>query len=342
MNSSAHLKHLYVSTVNRCSPIEQGGGLLTFQWPSGQLIAEQTVAPIDPKIEDSPNPRGGIRGARGLIKTPDGRLIVSSYHSLLVGNQQEPGIAQYSHPLMAGIHAICMGEGNKVWITSTSIDLLLEYDLTTQSATQVYDVTALNCVRDHGVTPRQLDLSLDYRTSADYIMGDFTHLNSVVRTPNRLLVLLNHQGLIVDPIADQVLLQDQNLCGAHDLVYIPSENLIAVNDTRRQAVLLYDAESLKFNQAIYLNQLKGCPSWIRWTQRANAISTKLRALLKQGSPGATPLFQRGLTYADGSLFVGLSPATVIELDWKVNQVKQVLRISKEVSETVYGIYTDCN
>lgn len=340
MNSSTQSTKLHVSTVNRCSPIERGGGLLTYQWPAGELIAEQSIAPITPKIEDSPNPRGGIRGARGLVKMADGRLIVSSYHSLILLDLNMTEGKHYSHPLMSGIHAICLSEADKLWITSTSIDVLLEYDLKTQTATQLYDVTALDSVRDYGVQPRQLDLSQDYRTSADYIMGDSTHLNSVVRTKSRLLVLLNAQGLIVDPIADQVLLQDDNLRGAHDLVYIESENVIAANDTRKQAILLYDAESLKFKQAIYLNQLKGCPSWIRWTQRSQAISRQLRSLLKQKNPAAVPLFQRGLSYAHGSLFVGLSPATVLELDWKGQQVRQVLRISKEVSDTVYGIWAD--
>lgn len=340
MNSSTQTRKLYISTVNRCSPIEQGGGLLTYKWPEGELIAEQPIAPTTPKIEDSPNPRGGIRGARGIVKTTDGHLIVSSYHSLieLDGNMTE--VNHYSHPLMSGIHAICLGEADKIWITSTSIDVLMEYDLRNQTATQFYDVTTLDCMKNYGVQPRQLDLSQDYRTSADYIMGDSTHLNSVVRTKSRLLVLLNYQGLIVDPIADQVLLQDDNLQGAHDLVYIESENLIAANDTRKQAILLYDAESLKFKQVIYLNQLKGCPNWIRWTQRSQSISGQLRSLLKRKKPAAVPLFQRGLTYTNGSLFVGLSPAAVLEVDWRGQQVKQVLRISKEVSDTIYGIWAD--
>jgi hypothetical protein len=224
-------------------------------------LASDRIVPNDPQIDEASNPRGGIRGGRGVVRLDNDHIIVASYHSLLIYNNDLKLVDKHSHPLMSGIHAIAL-EKDTVWVTSTSIDVLLGYSLKSRNAHTVFDATSLACADALGVKPRGLDLSLDYRADPSVVRGDTTHLNSVLVLGDRLLVLLNKFGAIVDVRNDELMVQHRLLRGGHDLVHMADCGQIAVNDTRTQSFLLFDDDTFELVNRLSIAQLQGAPIWL--------------------------------------------------------------------------------
>ncbi len=75
-----------------------------------------------------PNPRGGLRGARG-VTTDGARLVIANTERLLVFDQYWKLVGDITHPLMGGVHDI-LAEVDGIWITCTNADLLLKLDRT--------------------------------------------------------------------------------------------------------------------------------------------------------------------------------------------------------------------
>ncbi len=327
------LPDFWITTVRRLAPPEFGGGISHVV--SDAVVQADWVVPKSPEIDEAANPRGGVRGARGITRTDDGHIIVASYHSLLIYNSESQQVDRHSHPLMSGIHAIAC-EGPVVWVTSTSIDVLLGYNLETREVEEVFDLTTLASVRALGVAPRGLDLSADYRADPSVVRGDSTHLNSVLKMDDTLYVLLNRFGVIVDVRADRVVARHDLLRGAHDLVYIPERDQIAVNDTRSQSLLLFDRQTFSLVDRIRIARLKGAPWWLT-TEKLKLLCQKVVSRLFKIRVNASPLFMRGLAYENGRIYSGTSPAAVFVTCLDTRQIVGQHRFSRKTTDTIYGI-----
>lgn len=325
----------FVTTVHRSAPAAQGGEVLSLDRASSQPLKRAAIVPTEPEIDEAANPRGGIRGGRGLLRLDRDHILVASYHSLLVFTNDLTLVDRHSHPLMSGVHAICR-DGDIIWVTSTSIDMLLGYNLKTRTADTVIDMTELDCVQSFGITPRGLDLTRDFRADPTVVRGDSTHLNSVLKIGNQLLVLLNRFGAIIDVNADRVVAHHRWLRGGHDLVLIPDRGHIAVNDTRTQSLLLFDADGFALVDRLIMTRLPGAPFWLT-SKKLTLYSQKIASRLLNYKIKAAPLFMRGLAYADGHLFSGISPAAVFVTDINAREIVEQHRLSLDTSETVYGI-----
>lgn len=325
----------YVTTVHRCAPPDQGGGVSGIDRRSGQVVLDAKVSPTDPRIDEESNPRGGIRGARGVVRLDADHILVASYHSLLVYTNDLRLVDRHTHPLMSGIHAIHL-DGDVVWVTSTSIDVLLGYNLETRKAEVVHDLTSSGCVSQLGIKPRGLDLNADFRAEPSVVRGDRTHLNSVLKVEDKLYVLLNRFGAIVDVTADRIVARHKLLRGAHDLVFIPERGQIAINDTVSQSILLFDARSFELVDRLRIARLPGAPLWLT-TMKIGLFSQKVASKIFKHRINSSPLFMRGLAYADGHLFSGISPAAVFVTDLGRRKVVEQYRLSRETTGTVYGI-----
>ena len=325
----------FATTVNRCAPAHLGGDILKLSRTSRSVHASDAIVPKDPEIDEGANPRGGIRGGRGVIRLDAEHILVSSYHSLLVYTNDLTCVDAHSHPLMSGIHAIAL-DGDLVWVTSTSIDVLVGYNLNTRKVDRVVDATELACVADLGVKPRRLDLEADFRADPSVVRGDFTHLNSVLKLEDRLLILLNKFGAIVDVNSDVVVAQHRLLRGAHDLVYMRDRNQVAVNDTRSQSFLLFDASSFELVDRLSIATLPGAPLWLN-VKKLSLYYTKFSSRVLKRPVTASPLFMRGLAYHDGKLYSGISPAAIFETDVAARRVVREYRLSRDTTETIYGI-----
>src|SRR5689334_981362 len=68
----------------------------------------------------NPNPRGGLRGARGLGALGD-RLVVANAESLFVYDPSWRQLAELTHPAMGNVHEL-LPEEEGIWVTCTGSD----------------------------------------------------------------------------------------------------------------------------------------------------------------------------------------------------------------------------
>jgi hypothetical protein len=141
-------------------------------------------APENTRRADDPNPRGGLRGLRGVTVWKD-RAVVANTERLLVYDTRWRPLADLGHPLVGGIHDVLATEQG-LWVASTSADLvvLLGWD------GQLLDVWEWRLDRElvralgfRSVPP--VDRGRDYRDPESMRRGvpNLVHLNGLGRGP---------------------------------------------------------------------------------------------------------------------------------------------------------------
>ncbi len=148
------------------------------------------------------NPRGGMRGMRGL-SFRNGELALSNYSAILFFDHHWNLLRTFTHPSIASIHEIFYAEDG-VWVTSTANDVLARFTLDGELAPLIYMRTQKPLMRSLGGPMRQVvspkDLAAgkkDFRIRTYFNLDVFdrTHLNGICQMPNgRLLLSL---GLLV-------------------------------------------------------------------------------------------------------------------------------------------------
>lgn len=148
------------------------------------------------------NPRGGMRGVRG-IGFRQGELVISNYSSVLFFDRHWNLLRVLTHPSIAAIHEIYFAEDG-VWVTSTANDVLARFDADGNLDPLIYMRAQTPLMRKLGGPLKQVirpnDLLVgkkDFRlrTYFNLDLYDRVHLNSVCRLPDgRLLLSL---GLLV-------------------------------------------------------------------------------------------------------------------------------------------------
>ena len=126
------------------------------------------------------NPRGGLRGARGVAALGE-QILIANAESVMVFDRAWRCVDQLTHPLMGGVHDL-LPESDGIWITCTSCDLLIKLDWN-GGLLDVWDWR-----RDHGLTQLfglsrlcPVDQSQDYRDPESTRTGvrNTVHLNAV-------------------------------------------------------------------------------------------------------------------------------------------------------------------
>ncbi|MCP4641985.1 MAG: hypothetical protein GY851_16200 [bacterium] len=190
--------NLLISTVNRhCRTDEASGHLYEFDVQSGCIVGQCPIIP-PVHIHKDTNPRGGVRGAKGLA-FHDGHAYITNATAVFrfsAGWRFENVI---SHPSCAQIHDIAIHD-DTLWITSTRNDLLMQFSLDGQLIRYVNMRTVPLPPCSVTWNPRNL-LSddhivrgtIDFRDPSSHVFEryDAGHLNSVAFLPNGdALVLL--------------------------------------------------------------------------------------------------------------------------------------------------------
>jgi hypothetical protein len=136
-----------------------------------------------------PNPRGGLRGAKG-ISVVDDRLVVGNTDSLFVIDSAWAGVAELTHPFTGSIHDV-LAEDDLIWVTCTNADLLLKlaWDGTELDRWSWRADAALVASFGLGGLPT-FDPGVDYRNPLELQSGvhNAVHLNAVARVPEGLLL----------------------------------------------------------------------------------------------------------------------------------------------------------
>ncbi|MFO8099860.1 MAG: hypothetical protein R6T83_09610 [Salinibacter sp.] len=327
-------------TVVRAAPVEKGGELVVLDWERKEITASVSMMPREPSVEDDPNPRGNTRGCRG-IRWHDDELIAASYHTLERYDAALNRTGTLSDGLMVGLHEIETTDGGTVWVTSTAIDAAVEYDLATgERVRALWPREDAQLQAALGLQPLALDKSADNRlrflgptASND---DSHLHLNAVAVSDDRVYGLCNAHAAIVDLSRGEVVVQDEALQGAHNLRITPDGTALS-NDTYGRAVCVFDLAQGARLRTIDLTRYEWVRALIRphipsyWREEvARKVGWKEDSI-------ARPLFVRGLTYSGEHLFVGVSPASILQIDWATGELVDAYCYSTDVRACIHGL-----
>lgn len=187
---------LFTSVVRGAALRETSGAIGILDLEAGEVVSRTSVPESEHRAND-PNPRGGVRGARGVAAAGD-RLIVASSERLLVLDDAWRLVSELSHPWLGGIHDIAL-DPDGVWVTCANADLVAKVGLDGEILDRWSwrDDPPLAAALGHPSAPR-FRSDVDYRDPRDLQGGvyNIAHLNGVARGDRSLLLSL---GRILPP-----------------------------------------------------------------------------------------------------------------------------------------------
>ncbi len=192
---------LLVTTVCRnTAPEEPTGFIYTIDLDGMQVTGGCPVIE-PPLLREDPNPRGGMRGAKG-ISTGDGSVFIANHSCVFQFDAEWNRLREISHPSCAGIHDIVYRDGS-LWVTSSRNDVVFELDLDGRVLRHV-NLRALAEVRERAAWKEPnllteddvLNGAIDFRDPRThrYETYDGAHVNSVAFLPNGDLLIM--MGLV--------------------------------------------------------------------------------------------------------------------------------------------------
>lgn len=146
-----------------------------------------------------PNPRGGLRGARG-VSAFGNRLVIANTERLFVFDPDWEIVREITHPWMGGVHGI-LAEEDGIWVTCTMADLLIKVDWEGRKIAEWEWRNDPSLVEAFGLRglPR-VDRKVDYRdpdASRTHVRNT-VHLNAIARAREGLVLSF---GRILSPSA---------------------------------------------------------------------------------------------------------------------------------------------
>lgn len=118
-----------VSTVRRhCPPDEHSGYIYLLDHSRKKILQRSEM--VEPWYRElDTNPRGGMRGAKGISVCPSQNYVaLSNFSMIFLYDSSWKLLKAITHPLCAGVHDIAFRE-NALWVTAARTDLLLKFDL---------------------------------------------------------------------------------------------------------------------------------------------------------------------------------------------------------------------
>ncbi len=262
-----------------------------------------------------PNPRGGMRGARGVAVAGD-EILVANYDSIFRYNREWNLKGIISHPHCADIHDIEFRD-ERLWVASTLNDLLFQFDCDghvkeridlweSGGITDIFGIREINRVRTDDLRDPQ---------TYEKALTDRFHLNSFAFAPDGDLMLSLGQMRVNGHFESALVMLGAN--GAARVVHhnphapVPSHNIVFLPDGS-----LLHAET------------------------ANA--RVLRIDPRGDNPPKTVLetnggYTRGLCLlSDGRVAVGVqNECWIVELE--TGEIMQRIRISDDLRESIHSI-----
>ncbi|HEV2590289.1 MAG TPA: hypothetical protein VGU02_00220 [Gaiellaceae bacterium] len=294
------------------------GWIYDVDFDSGRVESRiASPSPVAPSSEA--NPRGGVRGGRGVAFTPSG-VVVAAYDTLVAYDDDWQPAEQMKSPLFAGLHEIDW-DGSALWAAATAIDAVLRIE-PDGTVTVAWDPHA-ESGRALGLPPRAGTLS-DETTPARL---NHCHVNGVTRRNGALVVhlgLLQRRRTIKDRAAHRLARATGESCvvrlngsptpqvlarlaggtvPTHNGQFVDDET-VAVNDSSCNTLRLYDATS-----GVEQRSFPMPGQWLR---------------------GLEPL-------GDGRALLGTAPAAIHLVDLGSGRIERTVTLSDDPNEAVHGL-----
>lgn len=336
---------IFFGTVVRAASIPKAGELIKLSWDTKEVLNRSEMVPENPSLEGyTYGIRGGPRGCKGIEVSRD-FIIAANYHTLKIYDLDLKWQRDISHGLMVDLHEVHLTCRNTVWVTSTGLDAVLEFDLNSgEIVDSVWPRENLKFQKTLGIVPMKLDKEIDQRThflNGKYLKSpSHLHLNAVFEFRGELYGLMHSKGIIANLRSGEVLVEDENLKVGHNLL-IMDEGVIVANDTINGRVNFYDLENHQRVSQIDIhnfNWIKRLKKWTFFQTKSKELFNK--ALYKLGKTPidiAHPIFLRGLTRLDDHLFIGLSPSAILCINYKTGELIDAYLYSLDVQSCVHGL-----
>jgi hypothetical protein len=332
---------VYFSTVARTAPVERGGEVVLLDWKTKEVRRRVPLVPSKPELGDL-NPRGGRRGGMG-IEFVGNEVLVATYDTLRVFDRDLQPRRSLSHPLMVGIHEVHPGGNGSLWVAATAIDAALELDLSTGDLRRHFWPREMPVFQERlGLLPSEVDKAADNRfqwMSGQHLRHpSHLHLNTVTTWKDEVYALFSKFGVITNLDRGEVVVEHPGLKGAHNLV-IREDGMAFANLTAKHGIGIYDLQGRRVRGLIDVMRF----DWVRELVRKGVLARVRRRVARKlgirrvDGRVARPLFMRGMALADGSLFVGTSPASILHIDWERGELIDAFNYSPDVRVAVHGL-----
>ncbi|MEI6083016.1 MAG: hypothetical protein WCS70_01805 [Verrucomicrobiota bacterium] len=325
--------HVFFSTVVRGAPMEVAGELIMVEWGTKKILHRVPIFPAYPAVDDR-NTRGGGRGGRGIVLLRD-ELFVASYHSLHGFDYNLNPTRIITHPNFAGLHELALVEDG-IWTSSTALGQVQKIDFAGQTIQEWWAHDDPVVLKEFAPEPFAVDKTADNRLA---YLEDFSklHLNNVAVHDGRVYVCFNHHGAVLRLFPTEIVSRDPALKGCHNGL-VTDANELLINDSHHHTVVVLDLATGQVKKRINLiefpivaklaeaSQLKSVTPWVQFR---NFVMRKRMT---------RPLFTRGLCLLDDSrILVGISPASVLEINYKTGELIDRFTLSTSANECVHGL-----
>lgn len=322
------MQRLLATVVVRQGPPDANSFLYDIDWTHHRI--RQRIA-IPSPVLSNPGPRGGARGARGVLSM-DNRHIVANFNSLLVYSDTWKLEKILSHPHFNGIHEID-ADNDSIWVTSTGLDAIVRIDREGRLIDEWFLGELDTGSRDElGIAARVIDHDSDHRYHVYDNDELVTHVNSVRLHDGHPIICLKKQGILVDLANTKLLSVSHEGAGFHNGTYIDN-NIALVNSSHEQR--LYAIDTVSKEEELLID----------WANRPASPSTAIDRLIStvfstRSSPdgAAKAGWTRGLAIMNtGNIVVGLSPATIVEIDLEKKLIVSAMVLSEDIHEAIHGL-----
>jgi hypothetical protein len=255
-------------------------------------------------------------------------------------------VRSFSHPLFADVHEMCW-DGDAIWASSTVLDGAIKVDPHGETIDSWWPREDPAVAGRFGLRPLPLDKRRDNRLAylgRSHVEPGHTHLNTISMLDGRPVVLLNQHGCLVQLNPTRVLVEHARLKGAHNIL-VTGDRHVLVSDTVNQAILVFDARgalvrdiTLKRYWPVRLIRWRFAARGLRLWLGRHSPSFKLHWLLVGNIIASRPVFVRGLCATPrGTILVGISPAAILEIDWRSGRLVDYFSYSGDVNVAVHGL-----
>ncbi len=309
---------MIVSSVVRSADQGQSHG--------GVYLVDMATGSVDQRIDWNAasidwEGRGGDRGLRGIAFHRERVFLAASDEIFVFDRQLEP-LGSFGNRYLRHCHEICVA-GDRLFVTSTGFDSVLEYDLLAERFTRGYVLrygSAWKGRRRLGVRPRPSFVSFDPEADDGPAAGDTIHINSVVAEASGLFCCGVNAGTLWRIGEDRLTRYAHVPYGTHNAR--PFRAGALMNHTATDRVAYVDRRG---------RLLRSWPIK-RYAREDLRHSDVTRDMARQA-------FGRGLAVVgDGDTFVaGSSPATVSLYRFDPPEVIATVNLSMDLRNAIHGL-----